>query len=504
MISCLLAIMGTTPEIASASPSSKRQKSIPDEVRFFQSLKVTKVVEAGQYDKRRKIHHHADPQSTDTFKRDAAPGEENHQSSFLTSACQPLSVNCGNAHQNTLRGAEPYAESIDKDTIDILDGIITQKAGNSSCHDGGYTDVAQDEGGRIIPDIQRAPDETPEILPQGTPTTFTNTGTRSTLQSDLVDEDDVDWDEVIAAINFSNGLNTTAPQFCPPKTSQTVSAVSTGRHLPSKIAYASGEGHQNPPFTTECLGLLPLEPLARPPYPPRIRDRSPITGFSSKTLLRTVFRIGDLKKVSPPPWPAVAPNMPSFTQNSSSIIVELFARVSFSSRETLAKVQHFKFLDLYQDDPPYPIGVFRDWRTGSLGDVSSRAFLQWDTRPPTMTAEMQLKQGQISKCCRCLCSLVKDRNTLLGWALNIASIRETDWLEIEFVRQVVFRDMEVNAQRASFLSRIGYFLPLSFFSLFECFTFNFFFVLFPPFPWQLKRVEVIFRVCGSKFKNRAA
>ena len=435
--------MSSAPEIAPTSPSSNRQKRIPDGVRFSQSLKVTKMVEAGHHNKRRKTDHRTGPQPTGTLNGDAIPERENHQSSFLTQAHQPLpeELSCGNVPQDSLRGAEPYAESIDQDMIDILDGIITQHAGKSSCHEGRRTHVAQDEF-EVIPDTQRAPDETPEIPSQSTSTMLTTTGTGSTQESDLVDEDDVDWDEVIAAINVSNTANTTAPQFLPPQTCQTVSPASTDMPLPPKVAHATGVGHQNAPSTTDCLSSFPMELRARPPFPRKIRDRSPITGLSSKTLLRTVFRIGDLKKASLSPSPEVIPNMPSCAQNSSSIIVELFARVSFSSRETLAKVQHFKFLDLCKDDPPYPIGTFKDWRTGSLGDVASRAFLQRDLRAPAITAEMQQRQGQISKYCRCLCSLVNDRNTLLGWALNIESIRETDWLEIDFVRQVVFRDME--------------------------------------------------------------
>ncbi|KAJ2903932.1 ASST-domain-containing protein [Zalerion maritima] len=214
--------------------------------------------------------------------------------------------------------------------------------------------------------------------------------------ADLLDED-MDWDTIVAIAN-----QTDQPDL--------------------NHARQSPLAHSHPDPTPSCpLGAsptsTPLNPFARPPFPNKLRDRSPIIGLSSSVLLRTCFRIGELFNANV--WLA---------SRKQDGVFELFARVTYSSRESLSRVQYFQFVDLFADQPPYPSGTLSDWRVGSKRDRDSQVFLRATTK-------------ESPRYCRCLCIMEKDKQSVIGWALRVRSIRETGWDEIDFVRQATFRDI---------------------------------------------------------------
>ncbi|KAI1380365.1 hypothetical protein F4677DRAFT_257695 [Hypoxylon crocopeplum] len=154
-----------------------------------------------------------------------------------------------------------------------------------------------------------------------------------------------------------------------------------------------------------------LKPFVRPPFPEKVRDRSVVSGLSSDTVLRTCFRIGEMINQAT-----------RCLNDHQEVVFELFARVTYSNRESLERKQHFQFIDLFKDQYPYPAGVFTNWRAGSQVDQQSAAFLGLKDNP---------------KMCWCMCKPVRDRKSPIRLTLVIMTIRETDWAHIEWAKRVV-------------------------------------------------------------------
>lgn len=154
-------------------------------------------------------------------------------------------------------------------------------------------------------------------------------------------------------------------------------------------------------------------PFVRPKFQDPVKGKSPIAGVSAETKVRTCFRIGEMlnqaKKVA---------------TNKEDVIFELYARVVCSSREGLRRVQHFRFMDLYTVRQPHPGGRIEGWKMGSLLDQQSLALVTTEGMYP-------------KKICRCLGRLVRDTKTAIGWSLDILTIRESDWDEVELMRQLI-------------------------------------------------------------------
>jgi hypothetical protein len=154
----------------------------------------------------------------------------------------------------------------------------------------------------------------------------------------------------------------------------------------------------------------PLRTFARPNFPVLIRDRSPINGVSAQTFLRVCFRIGEMFKEGA--------RCEALKQGA---VIELFAHVTFSSREPGTTKQHFQFADLWHDRPPFANGVLANYRTTDLAESESKAFLGAD-------------EGTMA---RCLGRLKRDSKNGTGWMLHITTIRTTDWEEIKWTKRVV-------------------------------------------------------------------
>lgn len=154
----------------------------------------------------------------------------------------------------------------------------------------------------------------------------------------------------------------------------------------------------------------PLQTFARPDFPDMVRDRCPVIGLSGQNFLRTCFKIGEMFKEGK--------RCSSFGQDA---IIELFARVTFSSREAGTTKQYFVFADLWRDNPPFPEGMLINYKTTGLADTESKAFV--DAGEPKMS--------------RCLGRLKRDLQSATGWFLHIITIRETDWEEIRYTKRAV-------------------------------------------------------------------
>ncbi|KAI8963180.1 hypothetical protein F5Y11DRAFT_162536 [Daldinia sp. FL1419] len=208
--------------------------------------------------------------------------------------------------------------------------------------------------------------------------------------------EDVDWNAVY-----------TMKSTIPNDVSNTNSPDTANALLRDHIAYKEE--------LTECNAhiedILPLRPFVRPPFPEKVRDRSAVSELSPRTVLRTCFRIGELVNEAV-----------HCLRNRQDVVFELFARVTYSSRESLQRNQHFQFIDLFKDQLPYPVGILSNWRVGTQLDRQSAAFLNTSVEP---------------KLCRCVCKPRRDPNVAIGLTLVVTAIREIDWAHIRLVKRMV-------------------------------------------------------------------
>ncbi|OHW99072.1 hypothetical protein CSPAE12_02273 [Colletotrichum incanum] len=201
-------------------------------------------------------------------------------------------------------------------------------------------------------------------------------------EPDLLDED-VDWDVVTACAKEATS--------------------STREHYLVEAARM---------HTTNALSVP--NPIVKPPFPPKMRDRSVVVGLSSATMMRTCFRIGELLNAHA-----------KCTREKQDVALELFARVNYSNRETSAKVQHFQLRDLFTDKQPFLSGAFRGWKLNGPVDHHSSAFLGPNGK---------------NKLCRCVCKLSEDKKAAIGRSATILSIRQTTWDEVQWGLRLVSRD----------------------------------------------------------------
>ncbi|KAI0394226.1 hypothetical protein F5Y17DRAFT_267373 [Xylariaceae sp. FL0594] len=236
---------------------------------------------------------------------------------------------------------------------------------------------------------------------------------QSEASEDLLDED-MDWSAVLLA---ANDVQTDS------------SSKAHDKPIPTETVEARGcmevrEGD----ITLQEEKEKPLAVFVRPPFPEAIRDRPFVPGMSSETLLRTCFRVGMMIEQAARCF-----------NHQQDVVFQLYARVTYSSRETQIRRQHFQFVDLFKDINPYPSATLSDWRAGSQIDRDSAAFL--DTRAGP-------------RLCWSICKPVRDTRAMIGWRFKVLKIREVDWDEIRWAKMVVCEHAgEQQEKRAGNVSR---------------------------------------------------
>ncbi|KAK3381301.1 hypothetical protein B0H63DRAFT_524030 [Podospora didyma] len=248
------------------------------------------------------------------------------------------------------------------------------------------------------PNLQRSPPtNTPSKMTQGCPTSGGSRGN----EEELLDYD-VDWDIILNS---------------PPSLPKDPSLF--GSSNKDMIAAAPGEPTVGKEFSSSRPPQSIQKPFVRPPFPQTMRDKSPVIGLSNSSMLRTCFRIGQL----------VNEGARCFS-TQKDVTFELYARIMSSSREPFSRVQHFRFMDLFKEQLPYPTGTLTGWKMGSLLDRQCSVFLTG------------AQQQQTKRMCRCICKLKKEgktEKTELGWTISVLDIREVDWVEIDVIKRIVCR-----------------------------------------------------------------
>ena len=147
-------------------------------------------------------------------------------------------------------------------------------------------------------------------------------------------------------------------------------------------------------------------PIVRPHFPSQVRDRSPIIGLSSYTVLRTCFRIGE------------AINAGCHAgRHGKDVLIELYARVLSSERYD--EKQYFTFCDLFHAKPPYMQGTYTAaiYRSSELFNFDSGRFLVDDKRM-----------------CRSIGKMKRDG---YRWEFVVLNIWEAMWEDVKWVEGIV-------------------------------------------------------------------
>ncbi|KAL8933444.1 MAG: hypothetical protein Q9216_006361 [Gyalolechia sp. 2 TL-2023] len=154
-------------------------------------------------------------------------------------------------------------------------------------------------------------------------------------------------------------------------------------------------------------------PFIRTPFPAPIRDRSPVIGLGSQTLLKTCFRVGE------------ALNAASLAlRTKQDIVIELYARVVYSERPPKSVKQQFQFSDIFSPDrPPFLKGTYGLWKGVELWDLDSKIFLGEKGRGKMARVVERMGREEKSR----------------GLEMTVLSIWETRWEDVEVVKGIVCR-----------------------------------------------------------------
>jgi hypothetical protein len=146
-------------------------------------------------------------------------------------------------------------------------------------------------------------------------------------------------------------------------------------------------------------------PIVRSPFPTPVRDRSPIIGLSSNTVLKTCFRIGEAINQSA-----------QASKTSKHVLLELYARVFAADRTDTT--QRLTLCDLFHVNPPYVQGVYDTAIWGSV------PLFEYD-------AGCVLREGRL---CRCIGRMKREGK---DWKLIILNAWEATWDDVRWVEGIV-------------------------------------------------------------------
>ncbi|KAL8666858.1 MAG: hypothetical protein Q9202_001098 [Teloschistes flavicans] len=153
-------------------------------------------------------------------------------------------------------------------------------------------------------------------------------------------------------------------------------------------------------------------PFVRPPFPQRVRDRSPVVGISTSVCLRTCFRIGEARNTCSTAF-----------RTGQDVVIELYAKVLSSQRVPGNMKQSFIFGDIFSPGkPPYLRGVFRLWKGNDLWNADAKLFLD---------------EAVDAKMARVLGRIVRDEKGP-GLEMKILSIWEVGWEDLSICKGHVF------------------------------------------------------------------
>lgn len=237
------------------------------------------------------------------------------------------------------------------------------------------------------------------------------------FDDDLMDDDLLDLTTDAIDNPISPQFQSSFPIKFPPVNESFQHTQTTGTSADTTFVLNEESSSSSPPpkkfvspvsLTTRLLAATGDEarkPIVRTPFPTAVRDRSPIIGLSSNTVLRSCFRVGEA--ISQSCHAAKAGN---------NILVELYARVLNSERDDLQ--QRFTFCDLFHAKPPYIQASYAAaiWKTVQLFEYDSARLMQ---------------QGRI---CRCIGTMKRNSK---DWVMTVLNIWEATWDDVQWVEGIM-------------------------------------------------------------------
>ncbi|KAL8911729.1 MAG: hypothetical protein Q9171_003121 [Xanthocarpia ochracea] len=240
------------------------------------------------------------------------------------------------------------------------------------------------------------------------------------------DEDIFDDEEIETAFfGFQSPTSAQVPPPSPPTSPNQKRIAKTQWTPPDPITPATSpvkeEAPSSPLITVsppalpnKCSGDIPHKisfdqngtaiPFIRPVFPNPVRDRSPIHGLSSRTLLRTCFRIGEALNAGS-----------TALRTRTDAVMELYARVSYSDRPAGSVKQYFQLADIFSPDkPPFLKGTYGLWKGVGIWDLDSKVFLGSEGK-----GKMARVVGRIGR-----------EEKTRGLEMTVLSVWEVDWEDV--------------------------------------------------------------------------
>lgn len=211
------------------------------------------------------------------------------------------------------------------------------------------------------------------------------------------------------------GLQWNAPREYIPLTQRKSSALTKPISSPQSQSLPSRVTELKKQTASETIiTKTKAKPFVRPPFHRPLLSRSPIIGLAPSPLFITCFRIGEALNAA-----AIA------SRSKMEAFIEVYAFVTSSYREGVK--QHFEFADLFQTDkPPFLSGCYCGWKGVDLFEQDSVVFLKDGPGGGVNGKEKIARAVGIMK-----------RDVGLHWTLNILSVWEVCWEDIEFVRGII-------------------------------------------------------------------
>jgi hypothetical protein len=209
----------------------------------------------------------------------------------------------------------------------------------------------------------------------------------------------------------------------------TITLAAPNKTLPRDLTSSSQPNHPSTILTPESddrprssespeqyVHSVVYPPIVRPSFRQPIRDRSLLIGVSATTYLRTCFRIGEAINSG---CTAIHSDV---TNTSSSILIEVYAKIMSSYRDESRAKQHFLFADLFHEaKPPFLNGVCDCWKGSELWEYDCRRLLTGDI-------------GGEKKLCRAIGRMKREGSK---WQFMVLNIWEATWDDIQHVSEII-------------------------------------------------------------------
>ncbi|RKF65212.1 hypothetical protein OnM2_011012 [Erysiphe neolycopersici] len=176
----------------------------------------------------------------------------------------------------------------------------------------------------------------------------------------------------------------------------------------------------------DCYEFYDSDIFSRIKFPQLVNNDSPIIGLSSSNCLRTCFHIQEMINEAQ-----------RFMTLNTAPVIELFAHVHHSYRETNTTRQIFQFSDMWLDKPSFLNGILMNYKAARLIDEESQIFIDNDSKKQLARILATPKRIEEKGTMNRKTDTTISSSSSSSWLLHIISIRKTDLEEMNWTRRIV-------------------------------------------------------------------